>query len=101
MLDKECLPGANATAEALEDWSVHLTICLFRCRKWYNTNGFFYNRYKAAQTVYLQSQILDKDLNSADLKLRALGFRMKEAVPSIKEQFDTCVNQVKSKSSKN
>lgn len=73
LLDKECTPCAYAMAEALEDW------------------------YKVAQTVYLQSQILDKDLAGADLKLRALGARMKDGVNNMKDQLDLAVKQVRFK----
>ncbi|CAH4028987.1 serine/threonine-protein kinase TBK1 [Pieris brassicae] len=48
-------PLARARAMAIADW------------------------YKVAQTVYLQTQILDKDVASADLKLLALTARLQDA----------------------
>lgn len=36
-------------------------------------------RYKVAQTVYLQTQILDKDVSSTELKLLALAARLQDA----------------------
>ncbi|CAH2042764.1 unnamed protein product, partial [Iphiclides podalirius] len=36
-------------------------------------------RYKVAQTVYLQTQILDKDVSSMELKLLALSARLQDA----------------------
>ncbi|XP_068620680.1 inhibitor of nuclear factor kappa-B kinase subunit epsilon [Battus philenor] len=47
-------PLASARADAIADW------------------------YKVAQTVYLQTQILDKDVSSMELKLLALGARLQD-----------------------
>ncbi|XP_045777800.1 serine/threonine-protein kinase TBK1 [Maniola jurtina] len=48
-------PLARARADAIADW------------------------YKVAQTVYLQTQILDKDLSSTELKVLALAARLQDA----------------------
>ncbi|XP_052743671.1 inhibitor of nuclear factor kappa-B kinase subunit epsilon isoform X2 [Bicyclus anynana] len=48
-------PLARARADAIADW------------------------YKVAQTVYLQTQILDKDVSSTELKLLALAARLQDA----------------------
>ncbi|CAG9795440.1 unnamed protein product [Diatraea saccharalis] len=48
-------PQARARADALADW------------------------YKVAATVYLQTQILDKDVSAAELKLLALAARLQDA----------------------
>ncbi|XP_049877242.1 inhibitor of nuclear factor kappa-B kinase subunit epsilon [Pectinophora gossypiella] len=48
-------PQARARADAIADW------------------------YKVAQTLYLQTQILDKDVSSTELKLLALAARLQDA----------------------
>ncbi|CAB3250952.1 unnamed protein product [Arctia plantaginis] len=57
-------PLARARADAIADW------------------------YKVAQTVYLQTQILDKDVSSAELKLLTLAARLQDAELGIRD----CVN---------
>ncbi|CAG5055701.1 unnamed protein product [Parnassius apollo] len=53
-------PLCRARADALADW------------------------YKVAQTVYLQTQILDKDVSSTELKLLALTARLQDAEQKVK-----------------
>ncbi|XP_072942965.1 inhibitor of nuclear factor kappa-B kinase subunit epsilon [Epargyreus clarus] len=54
-LQARAAPAARARADAVADW------------------------YKVAQTVYLQTQILDKDVASAELRLLALAARLQDA----------------------
>lgn len=54
-------PMARARADAIADW------------------------YKVAQTVYLQTQILDKDVSSAELKLLTLAARLQDAELSVRD----------------
>ncbi|XP_050550690.1 inhibitor of nuclear factor kappa-B kinase subunit epsilon [Spodoptera frugiperda] len=56
-------PLARARADAIADW------------------------YKVAQTVYLQTQILDKDVSSAELKLLTLAARIQDAEHSLRHQL--------------
>ncbi|XP_026743775.1 serine/threonine-protein kinase TBK1 [Trichoplusia ni] len=57
-------PLARARADAIADW------------------------YKVAQTVYLQTQILDKDVSGAELKLLTLAARVQEAEHSVREHIN-------------
>lgn len=52
MLETECIPAIIQRSESLADW------------------------YKMAQTVYLQIQLLDKDLDNYERSLEALSYRL-------------------------
>ncbi|KAG6464069.1 hypothetical protein O3G_MSEX014259 [Manduca sexta] len=54
-------PLARARADAIADW------------------------YKVAQTVYLQTQILDKDVSSTELKLLTLAARLQDAEHRVRD----------------
>lgn len=47
-----------------------------------------------AQTVYLQTQILDKDVSSAELKLLTLAARIQDAEHSVRGQLTDAQAQV-------
>ncbi|XP_047030615.1 inhibitor of nuclear factor kappa-B kinase subunit epsilon [Helicoverpa zea] len=57
-------PLARARADAIADW------------------------YKVAQTVFLQTQILDKDVSSAELKLLTLAARVQDAEHALRDAGD-------------
>lgn len=48
-------------------------------------------RYKVAQTVYLQTQILDKDVSAAEIKLVALTERLQDAELKIRDAVSEAV----------
>ncbi|KAJ8718229.1 hypothetical protein PYW07_006159 [Mythimna separata] len=62
-------PLARARADAIADW------------------------YKVAQTVYLQTQILDKDVSSAELKLLTLAARIQDAEHTLRERLSDAHHQ--------
>ncbi|CAK1584986.1 unnamed protein product [Parnassius mnemosyne] len=68
-------PLCRARADALADW------------------------YKVAQTVYLQTQILDKDVSSTELKLLALTARLQDAEQKVKAAIGDAHTQNKNESS--
>ncbi|KAJ8717526.1 hypothetical protein PYW08_005925 [Mythimna loreyi] len=66
---QKAAPLARARADAIADW------------------------YKVAQTVYLQTQILDKDVSSAELKLLTLAARIQDAEHSLREHISDAQHQ--------
>ncbi|XP_037873526.1 serine/threonine-protein kinase TBK1 isoform X2 [Bombyx mori] len=64
-------PLARARADAIADW------------------------YKVAQTVYLQTQILDKDVSAAEIKLVALTERLQDAELKIRDAVSEAKNASK------
>ncbi|KAF9820531.1 hypothetical protein SFRURICE_009950 [Spodoptera frugiperda] len=96
-------PLARARADAIADWSVLTThsllttaptspwprplIIKFEVNSDRGTSRADVQLYKVAQTVYLQTQILDKDVSSAELKLLTLAARIQDAEHSLRHQL--------------
>ncbi|XP_060805401.1 inhibitor of nuclear factor kappa-B kinase subunit epsilon [Amyelois transitella] len=68
----QALPLARARADAVADW------------------------YKVAQTVYLQTHILDKDVSHTELKLLALAARLQDAEHTTRDKLNDALKQLSS-----
>lgn len=67
LLDLECVPAITQRSESLADW------------------------YKMAQTVYLQSQILDKDVCNYETTLESFSYRL---FHESKEHYDNILHEI-------